>query len=123
MTPPGEPLTIGKGNERFKKALADYGQNGFVGLENQIESAIVNQIPGETELLWEKKGKGQVSRGYISTVESCNESGKTAVFSVHFVACNDMRSPTLLTFGSIDEKEKAALAELFGGQRINGGRP
>jgi hypothetical protein len=42
---------------------------------------------------------------------------------VHFVASNDMRSPTLLTFGSIDEKGRAALTESFGGLRIKGAKP
>jgi len=121
MTAPGDPLTIGDGAPRYRKALTEYQGAGFVDLENQIEAAMVNQIPAETKLLWEKKMGPRVFRGYIATIESRSDQKKTAVFEVHYVAGNDKRSPTHLTFGSFPEKDKAAITALNGGTRVKGG--
>lgn len=66
---------------------------------------------------------GQVARGSISTIESSNVEGKTGTFQVHYIAVNDKRNPTQLTYGMFTEKDKAAIIQNVGGERQKGGRP
>jgi|GEM_PF-4437684 len=81
-----------------------------------------NMIPSETKLLWISKTKNHIARGYVATIESQHGvTKKTAVFEVHFVAVNDKRNPTHLTFGTFDEKAKAHFTGTFGGVRVKGG--
>lgn len=122
MTAPGDPLIVAGGTSRYSKALSEYQGQGFVELENLILAAIVNQVPAETRLLWER-GKGPlVFRGYIATVECRSEAGETAMFQVHYVAGNDRRNPTHLTFGSFSPEDRAAIVVLNGGRPVKGGR-
>jgi hypothetical protein len=121
MTAPGDPLIAGHGGTKYQIALASYSD--FPNLHAQVEAAMVRRSNSDTELLWTKKMRGQVARGYISTIESSNVDGKTGTFQVHYVAVNDKRNPTQLTYGIFDEKDKEAIIQNFGGERHKGGRP
>jgi len=121
MTAPGDPLIAGTGGSKYQKALQTYGN--FPTLHNQVEAAMVKRSNTETELLWTKKSGAYVTRGYIATIESVDADGRTGAFQVHYVAVNDKRSPTQLTYGAFSERDKAALVMNFSAERRKGGRP
>lgn len=121
MTAPGDPLLAGPGGSKYKRALDQY--SAFPELKDEVEAAMVRRSNSDTELLWTKKMHSHVARGFIATIESTNDEGKSGTFQFHFVAVNDKRNPTELTFGTFQEKDKAAIIKTFGGERHKGGRP
>ena len=118
MTAPGDPLFVGEGTSRYRAALKTYENQGFIELESQIVSAMVNATPNETKWVWQAAHGKHTVRGSVATIESRSEHGVTAVFEVHYIASNDRRVPTHLTFGSFDEKDIDAMTRLNGGTRV-----
>ncbi|MES2201709.1 MAG: hypothetical protein V4498_05610 [candidate division FCPU426 bacterium] len=123
MTPPGDPIEINEGRSEYRQILASYEAAGFVDLENHIEAALVNGIPGENELVWETQMRGQKPRGWIATIESRDDKGRTTVFQVMYVAVNDKRTPVRLTQGIFSAAAKTAFTRNSGGSAVKGEQP